>query len=765
MSDDRFPRPFGKYQLLRKLAQGGMAEIFLARDPDGQICAIKRILPHLAHEESFIRMFIDEARIVSHIDHPNVAGVYEQDKAEGFYYIAMEFVQGHSLLALSQKAKSTRMDLPRGLLAFVAAELLSGLGSAHAARDGKGRHLGIVHRDVTPQNVLISYDGEVKLVDFGVAKARARLTQTEAGFTKGKLAYMSPEQARGEDLDGRSDLFSVGIILHEITTNGRLFDKEGPGGILGAIVNDPIPTPSSKSKGYPPELERIVMRALDKEVGRRFQTAEDMRAELMRYARRERPNPSQRRLSELVHDLFGPPDSEADIQRAQDLDAATPPEVAALAESSIVDSRESPPREETRMLHAGVVDIREKSSVRVASTNPRAEAAGSRIAEAEPVVPEPFEPLRLRLARFLRDLSLDLRISLRDRRSSWLKGAGLVLAALVLLGVAMSGVPTAVFHALADATASDPAPEPEVPVVEAPPPVPMGATRLRLVSEPPGASILIDGLGVGAVTPHWIEQPPIGRSFEVELRLDGYRPRSEKLRLGPAEGDRRERFELTAQQGVLEVSSDPPGAQIYIDGERSGQRTPATLEGFPAGRPVQIGLRAKGRIAQQAAVLVPDRGTQALRLTLPVDRDQIPSGAVQVSSRPSGCPVALDGSPVGVTPTVDLPARPGTREVSVRCDNHAPEVRLVTVMSGQTSKVSVSPNPTRFGYLTVRTVPAKGVSIRINGRKVKTPVEYIEVVPGRHRVTARHDRLDAERTIVVDVEADARVRRTINLTY
>src|SRR5205823_2237363 len=181
--------------------------------------------------------------------------VYDQGKTNGYYYIAMEFVQGHSLLALGEKAKSMKIPLPRGLLAYIIAELLGGLASAHAARDAKGRHLGIVHRDVTPQNILISYEGEVKLIDFGVAKARARLTQTEAGFTKGKLSYMSPEQARGEELDGRSDLFSVGIVLYEITTGTRLFNKDGPGGILSAIVNDPIPLPSTRDKSYSRELE------------------------------------------------------------------------------------------------------------------------------------------------------------------------------------------------------------------------------------------------------------------------------------------------------------------------------------------------------------------------------------------------------------------------------------------------------------------------------------------------------------------------------
>ena len=383
-----YPIEFGEYRLLRKLAQGGMAEIFLAQNRAGEFCAVKRILPHLAYEEGFIRMFIDEARIVSQLDHPNIAGVLDDGRHDGFYYIAMEFVQGHSLLAFTERAKATKMPLPLGLLSYVVAELLSGLGFAHTARDAKGRPLQIIHRDVTPQNVLISYDGEVKLIDFGVAKARARLTQTEAGFTKGKLSYMSPEQARGEVLDGRSDLFSVGIILHEITTNTRLFNKEGPGGILGAIVNEPIPPPSRRRKEYPKALESIVMRALEKDVGSRWQTAEDMREALLRFARKERPSPGAGRLKELIYDLFGAPDSQEVIEAVQSTSEPTPPHVALRGRPSVVEVQNRR-EDETRMLRAEY----EVSPSRVQRDLRQLTSPGTPAIEVppddEPPVPEP----------------------------------------------------------------------------------------------------------------------------------------------------------------------------------------------------------------------------------------------------------------------------------------------------------------------------------------------------------------------------------------
>lgn len=778
---ESFPKAFGKYRLLRKLAQGGMAEIFLAQTERGDICAIKRILPHLANEESFIRMFIDEARIVSHLDHPNIAAVYDQGKERGFYYIAMEFVQGHSLLALSEKAKATRMELPRGLLAFVVAELLAGLGCAHSARDAKGRHLGIVHRDVTPQNVLISYGGEVKLVDFGVAKARSRLTQTEAGFTKGKLAYMSPEQARGETLDGRSDLFSVGIILHEITTNGRLFNKEGPGGILGAIVNDPIPPPSVKVRGYPPDLERVVMRALEKDLTRRYQTAEEMRDELLRFARRERPPPSRQRLSELVHDLFGASESQSVIDRARELAAPTPERVEAhpaslvagaevRAPSAILepDDEEAAARpDETRMMQAGIVDLRVRGASQAELTHARLAALEARAAaESEVYVPVPRAPLRVRLARFLRDLTLDLRVSFHEHRRRWLGGVAGGVTLFVVLVLGMSGAPS-ILASWAKAAAAA--------AREAKSSAGLGSsglrdagllpTRLRIESEPPGATIIIDGIGMGAVTPHTLGSLPSGRPILLELQLAGYRTFRERILLEPFQGLREEAFTLERMVGALEVTSEPPGARIYLDGERIQETTPAVIESLLADRTTRVEARMAGRLSRSAAVLVPDGGRRSLHFDLPVDKDQIPNGQLSIESTPAGCPVFVDDVYAGVTPIAAFEARPGLRFVKVRCEHHEEEARSVTVMAGTSAKVSVLARPSVFGYLTIQAIPGEGTSVAINGREVRTPVRFLKVVPGRHVVAVRNSALNAEKQVTINVGPDERVHRSVSLIY
>ncbi|MCA9552519.1 MAG: serine/threonine protein kinase [Myxococcales bacterium] len=780
---DSFPIDFGEYRLLRKLAQGGMAEIFLAQDKKGGICAVKRILPHLAHEESFIRMFIDEARIVSHLEHPNITAVYGHGKVDGYYYIAMEFVQGHSLLAVSERAKQVKMPLPRGLLAWVVAELLAGLGYAHAARDPRGRHLGIVHRDVTPQNVLISYEGEVKLVDFGVAKARARLTQTEAGFTKGKLSYMSPEQARGEELDGRSDLFSVGIILHEITTNTRLFNKEGPGGILGAIVNDPIPRPSLKIRDYPGPLEDIVMRALDKDVGTRWQTAEEMRDALLRYGRREKPAPGQARLKDLVYDLFGAPDSQRDIDKAKALAAPTPERVEAHRElsqaqvrvKSHVEARpqsaHKPREDETRMMPSELEQHRSSARSAVARnleiTGDQVPAVKLPISRDEPEipVPNPTEPLRVRLARFLAAFAEDLRLSWRTRRKKWVIGlSGGGVALLVLLGLA-----TGAFGRMKEGlsglvqSAKD---FRETEGISERPAIDAGfePTQLRIVSEPPGASITVNEIGMGSVTPYTLADLPLGEKLRVSLSLPGYRVYTEELVLIPNRGLQEYTMRLERQVGAVRVTSDPPDARIYLDGKATSKRTPATLEDLPADTEVSIKVVKKGLSPDTKVVMVVDGVTQELAFQLEVDEGQIPPGRISVESSPTGCSVFVDGNFAGTSPVTGVAAKTGSHQVKVTCEHYGEETRSVAVWSEQTTDVSFTLEPVAFGYLTIRPVPSEGSVVRINGKRVPTPVEFKKVIPGRHVVTVENRGLNQSRQIEVDVAPNARITRSVNLT-
>ncbi len=213
------PRQFGRYLLQQRLGRGGMAEVFRATvdGPGGfsRPVAIKRILPEYSQDEWFTRMIADEARIVSRLAHPNIVQILDAGEVDGSWYIAFELVDGTDLFQLLQRIYSRGQALPQAYACHIAAEVAAGLDHAHSRRDEHGQPLGIVHRDVSPQNVLLSWLGEVKLGDFGIARARQRTSETQAGTIKGKIYYMSPEQARGETVDHRSDLFAVGILLYE----------------------------------------------------------------------------------------------------------------------------------------------------------------------------------------------------------------------------------------------------------------------------------------------------------------------------------------------------------------------------------------------------------------------------------------------------------------------------------------------------------------------------------------------------------------------
>src|SRR5262245_55758082 len=270
----------GRYTLLRSLGAGGMAELFLAR-ADGiegfaKLVALKRILPHKASNERFVRMLLNEARLVAGLDHPNIAQVHDIGLEHGEYFFAMEYVHG------LHHAPQHKLHLENAL--HIAIGVCAGLHCAHIARDATGRALDIVHRDVSPSNVLVSYRGAVKLVDFGVAKAATLVSETREGVIKGKYGYMSPEQCLGDALDRRSDVFAVGILLWEMTVGRRLFLFKGELASLQRIVYADAPRPSSYDPDYPPQLEHIVMRALARDPRQRYQSAEQLQIDLEQFA-------------------------------------------------------------------------------------------------------------------------------------------------------------------------------------------------------------------------------------------------------------------------------------------------------------------------------------------------------------------------------------------------------------------------------------------------------------------------------------------------
>jgi serine/threonine protein kinase len=278
--------PFGKYDLLEKVAAGGMAEVWRARLRDGsgggEILAVKRILPAIAADHNFITMFLNEARIAVQLSHPGVVQIRDLGEIDGSYFLAMEYVAGQNLRTIidrtRQSANSWQLPLP--FACHVVLRIAEALAYVHLKKDADGRDLNIVHRDVTPENVLVSYDGHVKLVDFGIAKAATASNMTRAGLIKGKLAYLSPEQSRGLVLDGRSDVFSLGAVLYELLTGVRIFLGDSEYATVMNVRERPIPRPSASRDRVPPELEAIVMKALARDLSTRYASAGEMAADI-----------------------------------------------------------------------------------------------------------------------------------------------------------------------------------------------------------------------------------------------------------------------------------------------------------------------------------------------------------------------------------------------------------------------------------------------------------------------------------------------------
>ncbi|MBP9088928.1 MAG: serine/threonine protein kinase, partial [Kofleriaceae bacterium] len=302
-STEAYPRKFGKYHLLGPLAQGGMGALYLAVNGDRgleRLMVIKTVLPHLADNE-YIARFRDEAKVVVKLSHGNLIPVFDAGVVAGEMFLAMDFVEGRDLRAVWNRCAKKQVAFPIDVAVHSVKELCRGLSYAHTLSD-----LELVHRDVSPPNVLVSFSGEVKLTDFGLASSTLKLEKTAPGIIYGKVAYMSPEQARGEKLDGRSDLYAAGIVLWELLTGRQLFPpgKDQPQDLVSRAKNPEITPPSKRAPRVPPELDEICLRALSAERANRYQSCEEMRQALQNWLGKNAPTTDISRISTFMHDLF-----------------------------------------------------------------------------------------------------------------------------------------------------------------------------------------------------------------------------------------------------------------------------------------------------------------------------------------------------------------------------------------------------------------------------------------------------------------------------
>lgn len=465
---------FGRYQLLNKLAAGGMAEIFLAREEGSPTTVvIKRILPHLAENEYFIAMFLDEARLAARLNHPNIVQVLDLGKKDENLFLAMEYIYGDDLRRFSRQADTAGTPIPIHLVVRIVAEVCKGLDYAHKKTDAAGKPLNIVHRDVSPQNVLVAFNGAVKIVDFGIAKAADQITVTRTGVLKGKYSYMSPEQVAGQSLDRRSDIFALGIILHELLTGKRLFKRANDVLTLEAVAQCKVAPPSSINPNISPALDGIVLKALSKNRAHRFTDAKMLGAALEDWLSTQEELSTTMALAAFMRKIYAP-----QLQGDEGSQTQAVEEGATTAVMSAVDTKPLPPpvpeENDTARNRPRVATARRTETFRVrsgANQNKRIEPS-------------------------LGTLRMDS-TSARAQPALWLWLLGLLLLGATVGAASWWFLP----QWLTDETA-------------------VPHTLLVIDSEPPGARAYVNGEWVGVTPLGWAMAP--GAKVDLRLELIGF---------------------------------------------------------------------------------------------------------------------------------------------------------------------------------------------------------------------------------------------------
>jgi serine/threonine protein kinase len=518
----RVGETFGRYQLLGLLGQGGMGRLYIAerRGIQGfvKIVALKRIQPHLADSKQLREMFLNEARIAARLEHPNIVATYELGEVDGNYFISMEYLPGEDLSAIIAGCQDGRM--PIDVAAALTQQAAQGLHYAHEARDGHGKPIGLVHRDVSPRNIFVTYHGVVKLLDFGVVRGPEK-QKSIPGVFKGKYGYCAPEQIEGGSIDRRTDVFCLGIALWECLTGARLFDASTDVATIDAVRSRRIEPPSALRADVPPEIDAITLRALARDPEKRFRTAHDMSEELDHYLIGEDDRPTSKSVGRWMESIFGSEratlkkaisqggEIEATLDRLFALNAIRP------ASGERTGSTGGQSKAQPRALWSTSIGSNPSANRRSASGQPIDVASGrsSSGARAELVTP----PTAARAATALRAVG---HTSPGTGGAAPRRSAATIWIALgvVLVVVGVGAVAAVTLRG-------------ERSFSEAPARLVRATATLEIRSQPAGAHVFVDGTPSGLRTPTVLTGLSAGRRVQVRLDKPGYEPVTEQVTL------------------------------------------------------------------------------------------------------------------------------------------------------------------------------------------------------------------------------------------
>jgi serine/threonine protein kinase len=593
---DASPRPFGKYFLVQKIAVGGMAEIYKAKtfgvDGFEKTVVIKKILPHWASDPDFIRMLHDEAKLSVLLNHPNIVEVFDLGSVDKENYIAMAYVEGLDLRTLMNAVQAKGMKIPPDVASFIAMQTAAGLDYAHKKTGADGAPLHIIHRDVSPHNILLSHHGEVKITDFGIAKAASKKSFTATGTLKGKFNYMSPEQVRSEPLTPQGDIFSLGLVLYEMLTGKKCFEADTEVGVIEKVKNAKINL--DEIEAVSPDLKPVLAKALAPSPSDRYASAEQMQMDLAQVLAKLHPGFLPKDLALFIKDYK--PEIPADaVPRTESAPGLAPVSQSAATSISYIPGFQVPPSAAKKGRSIWVWMI----------------------------------PLLLLFFGSLAGAAY----------FAWTRVIQPRLASKMSVPPPSPTLPTAV-------TPAPPPPPPSVTATTTPPPAPVpvetqpspslqaAATQpasqpasqpsesrpmagsLDLKSNPPGAAIFLDNQDTGLKTPATVPQIPLSVEHTVTLKSEGFKDWEKKILLTNTAPLNLEGNLEKVMWGQAYLVSSPDGAFIFVDGQPTNLTTPATVGNLTLNQPHRIRLMKRGYFPLEA-VYTPTTG-EAQRLDLPL---------------------------------------------------------------------------------------------------------------------------------------------------
>ncbi len=757
-------RQLGRYELIKRIAVGGMGVIYLAKSRGAagfeKTVIIKKILEHLAEEQEFITKFLDEGRIVVNLAHGNIVPVFDMGEEDGEYFIAMEYVPGRDLRDVLKRLQREDTILPAHLAVYIVTEACKGLDYAHRRTDDAGESLNIVHRDVSPSNILISRDGEVKVIDFGIARATSRAAKTVSGRIQGKICYMSPEQAAGKSVDARSDIFSMGVVLYEMLTGRRPFQGESDLQSLDLVRKCEFVTPSELNPEIPAELDAIVDKALSRDLERRYQSIDELHVELLQWLYSGGSAVTSQQLAEFVRELFPEGIEREELRRARDasstnrsndrpmnLDEALNAELDKLAAdggaatddidplrttaTEMANEAQNLARGKTATLDSGPVgrSTPAASPQTDGSTQNPAQEGESRqtLIESSDDVPQPTTGTST--AEAARD---------DDRPTGFKRWIAIAMAVAFVTG-------GAVFYTYASTEYG----------------------KVVVHTKPDGAAIKVDGVKVsGAKTPYTVELET--GEHNIELIKDGYAEqtlsvevkRHKKVLLdngtielqhakAPAKQPRQAWVAVTPEDAVIDINDGErketgkakitvaPGEQVLLEVSHPGCQPLSEVVTYEeAAKGVELSMTCKPADADKIA----DAGADAAKAAPPTanktEHHAQPAAPrykrVRFASKPAGAHIELDGKPVRGATRLRIGQ---SVHLIAQLDGYRPVDKKVRVSHNWDNRYTIALDKLPTGCLLVRPAVGLQVKVSIDGKAHgETAGARIKVPSGPHKV-------------------------------